>query len=77
MHLYEAFKKYAMPAESVEDFCLKYHRRSAYHDRGAEYMEADLQSHKEEFERYGYTIIPKGSSTTGEVVAYYGGKENE
>lgn len=75
MSQYETFKKYAMPAESVEDFCLKYHRRGAYHDRGADYMEYDLQDHKKELEKYGFTIIPKGSSTTGYVVAYYGGKE--
>ena len=70
--LYEAFKKYQVPADSVEDFCLKYHRRSAYHDRGKEYMECDLQSHKEELEKYGYTFIPGSSSTTGEHISYYG-----
>ena len=75
--LYEVFKKDAVPADSVEDFCLKYHRRSAYHDRGKDYMECDLKSHKEELEKYGYTIIPGSSSTTGDVVAYYGKDENE
>ena len=75
MSQYETFKKYAVPAESVEDFCLKYHRRSAYHDRGADYMEFDLQDHKKEFEECGFTFIPKGSSTTGEIAAYYGRKE--
>lgn len=73
--LYEKFKRCAVPAESVEDFCNKYHRRGAYHERGADYMECDLRSHIEEFEKYGYTIIPQGSSTTGDVVAYYG-KDN-
>ena len=72
MTLYDKFKKYALPADSLEDFCKKYHKRSAYHDRGADYIKEDLQAHKEELERFGYTIIPKGSSTTGEVVAYYG-----
>ena len=72
MSLYEKFKKYAVSADSVKDFCNRYHRRSAYHDRGAEYMECDLQDHIKEFEKYGYTIIPQGSSTTGDVVAYYG-----
>lgn len=75
MTLYERFKTYEVQAESIEDFCNKYHRRGAYHERGADYMECDLQSHKEEFEKYGYTIIPQGSSTTGDVVAYYGRKE--
>lgn len=72
MSLYEAFRKYALPADSLEDFCLKYHKRSAYHDRGADYMECDLQSHKEELEKFGYTFIPKGSSTTGDIISYYG-----
>jgi hypothetical protein len=72
MTLYEKFKKYQMPADSTEDFCMKYHKRSAYHDRGKEYMECDLQSHKEELEKYGYTIIPGSSSTTGDIVSYYG-----
>lgn len=69
---YEIFKKYAVSAESVEDFCNRYHRRGAFHDRGAEYMEADIEAHKKEFEKCGFTIIPKGSSTTGDNVAYYG-----
>ena len=72
MSLFEKFKKYAVQADSIEDFCLKYHRRSAYHDRGKDYMEADLESHKEEFEKYGYTIIPSSSTTTGDIVSYYG-----
>lgn len=75
MSLYEKFKQYELPADSVEDFCNKYHRRGAYHDRGKEYMECDLESHKEELEQYGYTIIPGSSSTTGDIVSYYG-KEN-
>lgn len=73
MTLYEKFKKYTMPADSIEDFCLKYHKRSAYHDRGKDYMACDLESHKEEMEKYGYTIIPGSCSTTGDIVSYYGG----
>jgi hypothetical protein len=72
MSLYEKFKKYELPAESIEDFCNKYHRRDAYHERGAEYMAVDLQSHIEEFEKYGYTIIPGSSTTTGDIISYYG-----
>lgn len=65
-----------MPANSIEDFCLKYHKRSAYHDRGKDYMACDLESHIEEFEKYGYTIIPGTCSTTGDIVSYYG-KDDE
>lgn len=70
--LYERFKKYEVKAESLREFCDLYHRRGAYHDRGEEYMQFDYESHKEELERCGYTIIPQGSSTTGGVVSYYG-----
>lgn len=72
MSPYEAFKKYSVPADSVEDFCLKYHRRGAFHDRGKDYMDYDLHDHEKEFEKCGFTFIPQGSSTTGYNVAYYG-----
>lgn len=75
MSIYESFKKYAVVADSVEDFCDKYHRRGAYHDRGKDYMQADLLDHIAEFNRNGFTFIPQGTSTTGNIVAYYG-KEN-
>jgi len=70
--LFELFKKYAVEAESIEDFCNRYHSRKAYHERGAEYMACDLESHKKELEKEGYTIIPQGSSTTGGAVTWYG-----
>ena len=74
MSLYEKFKKYEVRADSIEDFCNRYHRRGAFHDRGEDYMQSDIESHIEDFEKYGYTIIPQGSSTTGDVVSYYGNK---
>lgn len=69
---YKAFLKYAVKADSLEEFCDKYHRRGAYHDRGEEYMKYDYEDHKAELEREGFTFIPQGSSTTGGVVSYYG-----
>jgi len=69
---FELMKKYAVQADSVEEFCDRFHRKGAYHDRGKEYMDYDLQSHLAEFKRDGYTIIPKGSTVTGETVAFYG-----
>lgn len=74
-NMYKAFKKYAVQADNVEDFCNKYHRHGAYLDRGNDYMQDDLQSHIKEFQEHGYTIIPQGSSTTGDIVAYYGNQE--
>lgn len=69
---FKAFQKYAVEAKSLEDFCDKYHRRGAYHDRGEDYMKADYETHKKDMERDGFTIIPHHSSTTGGVVSYYG-----
>ena len=69
---FKAFSKYAVEANSLEEFCDRYHRHGAYHDRGEEYMKADYEHHKEEMERDGFTFIPQGSSTTGGVVSYYG-----
>jgi len=72
--LFESFKKYAVDAESMEDFCDRYHHRKAYHERGKEYMACDLVSHKKELEKEGYTMIPQGSSVTGGIVSWYGKK---
>lgn len=69
---YKAFAKYAVKADSLEEFCDLYHRRGAYHDRGEEYMKADYESHKKDMERDGFTFIPAGSTTTGYVMSYYG-----
>lgn len=38
-------------------------------------MQCDIESHKKDLEKYGYTLIPKGTSVTGENVTYYGRKE--
>ena len=75
MSIYETMKKYEVAVESVEDFCNRYHRRDAFQDRGTEYMKCDIESHKKELEECGYTLIPRGTSITGDNVTYYGRKE--
>ena len=65
-------REYEVKAKNIKDFCDRYHARSAYHDRGADYMACDLQSHEEEFEEYGFAMIPQGSSTTGDIVTFFG-----
>lgn len=69
---YKAFLKYAVKADSLQEFCDLYHRQGAYHDRGEEYMKADYESHKKDMERDGFTFIPASSTTTGYVMSYYG-----
>ena len=67
-----ARKKYKVQAASVEDFRKRYTRPSAYQQRGAEYVAAVLESARRDLEKYGYTIISRHDSITGDVVAYYG-----
>ena len=78
--MYESYKKYAVQADSVEDFCNRYYKPSAFHDRtgsawdygdGESYQEACIKSHKKHIERDGFTTITRHDSKTGEVVAYY------
>jgi len=69
--LYEKFKKYAVPAASIEDFRRRYTKPDHYAQRGPEYVAAVLQSSREELERDGFTIISSHDSITGEIVSYY------
>lgn len=70
--MYNTFKKYEVKCNSLKEFCEKYHRLNAWHNRTADYREADYLSHKEDMEKYGFTFIPKLDSITGGVVSYYG-----
>jgi hypothetical protein len=69
--LYEAFKKYQVEADSIEDFHNKYHKPQRYTDRGKEYMECVIKTGYEDMEKYGYTFITHHDSKTGETVSYY------
>jgi hypothetical protein len=70
---YEMFKKYEVNADSVEDFLAKYTKREQHSGRGKEYVEARIKSHKDDILKYGYTIITRHDSVTGDIVSYYGG----
>lgn len=63
-NLYESFKKYVVYAENLREFCDKFHNHT--------YNESDYEAHKEDLEKYGYTIIPHHDSITGNIVSYYG-----
>ena len=79
VNMYEYMKKYAVPAESVEDFCNKYYQPRAFHDRtgdtwdydGETYQAACIASHKEYIKEKGYCMITHHDSKTGETVTYY------
>lgn len=74
-NIYELFKEYEVPAKSIEDFLLKYSRPGAHSDRGEDFVQERIQSHKKDFEKYGYTFITHHDSKTGNIVSYYGNIE--
>jgi len=68
---FETFKKYEVQANSIEDFLLKYGKPNRFQERGKEYMNVCIQSHKEDLLKYGFDFIDHHNSKTGEVVSYY------
>jgi len=74
---YNAFKKYEVKAENLEDFLEKYTKRGRHKERGEEYVEARIKSHSEDLSKYGYTFITHHDSITGETVSYYGNNKEE
>lgn len=62
--LFQSFKEDEVFAENLRDFCDKYHNYP--------YSECDYEFHKEDMQKYGYTIINRHDSVTGKVVSYYG-----
>ena len=68
---YELFKKYAVEANSIEDFLERYTKPSRHWERGAEYVAARIKSHQEDIEKEGFTFITHHDSKSGETVAYY------
>ena len=60
-------KQYA-DCKTLEEFCDKYHRAGCYGLRGKDYVLVDFESHKSDIAKYGETLIPKGTSTTGEAI---------
>jgi hypothetical protein len=67
----ECMRKYAVEAASIEDFVQRYKRSAAFAQRDKEYQKASIQSHYEDIQKYGYTLISHHDSNTGEVVTWY------
>lgn len=72
----ESFKKYTVQADSIEDFIERYGKPKQYRERGPEYMEACIASHKEHLAKFGFDFITHHDSKTGEIVSYYPNKQN-
>lgn len=60
-----------MPATSVADFLEKYCKPDRYRGRGEEYAKTVLESHEHATRAYGYDIISRHESVTGEAVYWY------
>lgn len=71
VNLYERFKVYRVPADSLTDFLERYTKPSAHRERGEEYVAARIASHQEDLNKYGYTFITHHDSKTGDTVSYY------
>lgn len=69
--LFSRFKAYQVPAASVEDFRQRYTKPERYAQRGPEYVAAVLEAARADLERFGFTIIDRHDSITGEPVAFY------
>lgn len=71
VNLFSRFKACQVSAASVEDFRQRYTRPERYAQRGPEYVAAVLESARSDLDKYGFTIIGRHDSITGEVVAFY------
>lgn len=59
-----------VPADNVEDFINRYYRGDRLQARGDAYAAAVIASHKAHYAQYGYDIISRHESVTGQVVAW-------
>jgi hypothetical protein len=66
-----SFRKYAVKANSVEDFARRYHVRNRMY---LEEFALLVKSSKEEVEKFGYTFFPAHISVSGETVSYFPNK---
>lgn len=69
--LFTRFKAYQVPAASVEDFRQRYTKPERYARRGPEYVAAVLEAARADLKRFGFTIIDRHDSITGEAVAFH------
>ena len=58
---------------NVEEFLNKYYRGDRYTGRGLDYAKAVLQSHQDDFNKWGHTLISRHESVLGQAVWFMGG----
>lgn len=60
-------------ADSVKDFLERYYKPDRYRGRGEEYAASLLASHEARYQAYGYDLISRHDSVTGQAV-YFGNR---
>lgn len=77
MNAIELFAKYAVPAESVDDFVNKYYKYDRLEGRNGawcpDYADRIRKSHRETFAEEGIDWIGPYESITGQTVSFQGG----
>lgn len=54
----------------VEEFASKYRKPSRFQNRGIEYIKVILESHHEDIEKRGYTIISRYETISGKLLTF-------
>ncbi len=72
----ELFRKYQVCADSLDDFLDRLYKHDRYKGRdgkvwGEDYSQCIKDSCEAGLERYGYCLISRHDSRTGDVVAFY------
>ena len=69
---FEHCKKWAVTAESIEDFCDKYHRPFGDDAWGKSARKEWLETAQSDMKKHGFIWIPSSTTTTGKHCAFYG-----
>lgn len=56
--------------KTVEEFCRRYYKPDRFIGRGKDYAAACIYSHKEDCDKYGYTLLSRHDNITGEVIKF-------
>ena len=56
--------------QNVHEFAHKYRKPQRFTSRGAEYVDAVMQSHIDDIEKRGYTTIAHHDNVSGKILAF-------
>ncbi|GHV89906.1 hypothetical protein AGMMS50268_04090 [Spirochaetia bacterium] len=67
----DLMKKYAVEADSVEEFVRRYSTHQAFADRGSDYQSASIAGNEKDVQINGYAMISYHDSITGDTVTWF------